>query len=147
MKKISKEDLSLDKQVVSALSGTNSPNDGTDNNCNTGNNCNTPTVEGTCQYTVTECLETFLEGCLNQTQEGDDCNDKTKIVECLEHTLKDCPATDSRYILCCDLTNDCNTYGNTCELSECICTETGDPVCVVSNVPGCITPITETQHC
>lgn len=39
------------------------------------------------------------------------------------------------------------TYGNTCELSECICTETGDPVCVVSNVPGCLTPIPETQHC
>ncbi|MBQ6647841.1 MAG: hypothetical protein IJM66_03215 [Muribaculaceae bacterium] len=151
MKKISEKDLSLDKQVVSNLGGPNGINGSTEDNCNqTDNNC--PTVPGTCPNTnPQQCTKTLLEECLNQTQEGDNCDDKTKIVECLQHTIKDCPATNSQYFLCCEISE----Y-NTCE-TECqghqeesvdFCEATKDSLCdVCSWWETCMVPITETDHC
>ena len=97
MKHLKEKDLSLDKQEVSSLGGSNSTKDVTDG-------CTTPTVQTT---------------------------------------------LDSHNPPCCATADDCNTCGETCELSKCInCTETDvEATCVVSNTPGCITPIPETKDC
>ena len=94
MKKITEKDLSLDKKVVSNLSGDSSTKDETNNaNCATQN-----------------CTKSIYEICCDET-------------------YKDCPPAQSKQ-------------------DTCMCPVTDDTLCDdCSNVPGCMTPIPETDHC
>lgn len=90
MKHLKEKDLSLDKQEVSELGGTNGTN-----------------------Y--------FTDGCTNPTEP--------------ETTL------DSHEPPCCAMSDDNDTCGKTCQITY----SAVDDTCVISDEPGCITPITETK--
>lgn len=120
MKKITEKDLSLDKQVVSTLSGV-------------GNN-----IKNESDY----CTESGVDDNCNNTND-DDC--LATHAGCHDSIL--CNLTNSAFEICCDATNkNCPpavTMHNTC-----VCPATGDTMCDdCSIIPGCLTPIPETQHC
>ncbi len=79
MKKISKEDLSLDKQVVSALGGSNGTKDATDI-------CTNPTVQTT--------LDSHGEICCYYSKDDKSC-DTCELSKCIDCPgTADCPESD-----------------------------------------------------
>jgi len=122
MKKLSKEDLSLDKQEVSSLGGPNGMNYATDGSPN-------PTVQTTLDSHGPICCDFSHNETCGKTCELSKCFNCPGSGDC--PVSETCPGTE------------------TCPDSE-TCPETNDETtCAVSvdNETGCIIPIPETQHC
>ena len=120
--------MSLDKQVVSDLSGaTGTRNETGDTNCNASEDFECKTNEDACEasFNAYTCRCTLQQNC--------------------GETLG-CNYTKSLQLLCCDETvNQCTIP---VKPSVDVCPATNDSLCdACSNTPGCVTPIPETKIC
>lgn len=117
MKHLKEKDLSLDKQEVSALGGSNGTKGATDG-------CPNPTVQTT--------LDSHNPPCCPLTDDCNTCGETCEFSKCINCTeTETCPGTKT-----CPQSDDCTVTNDetTCAVS-------------VDNETGCIIPIPETKLC